>query len=142
MRDPRAIPIFYGMMLWTAANKAAFACLIIGIPGYLAAETGSPLGGHPNQPAFLGGVTTPPSENPFDRTFGGKDPVRRSLGSTEDLTDHVRQQQHRFQANGDRREVRPRRPEPGEVEVTREDDTMPIHDPLRRTLRSLLPRTP
>jgi hypothetical protein len=26
--------------------------------------------------------------------------------------------------------------------VTREDDTMPIHDPLRRTLRSLLPRTP
>jgi hypothetical protein len=26
--------------------------------------------------------------------------------------------------------------------VTREDDAMPIHDPLRRTLRSLLPRTP
>jgi hypothetical protein len=125
-----------------AAQHAAAVSLMFGMPVHVAAETGTVLGSHPEQPAFLGELTMPSSENPYDRAFGWTDPVRRSLGTTEALANDFREQQHRFQANGDRRELRGRRPEPGEVEVTREDATMPIQDPLRRTLRSLVPRTP
>jgi hypothetical protein len=72
--------------------------------------------------------------------YGMTDPVTSSLQATEELGNRLREQQHRFQANAHRRQLRPKRPEPGEVEVTREDDMMIPSDPLRNTLRSILPR--
>jgi hypothetical protein len=72
--------------------------------------------------------------------YGMTDPVTNSLQATEELGNRLREQQHRFQANAHRRQLRPKRPEPGEVEVTREDDMMIPSDPLRNTLRSILPR--
>ena len=72
--------------------------------------------------------------------YGMTDPVTSSLQATEELGNRLREQQHRFQANPHRRQLRPKRPEPGEVEVTREDDMMIPSDPLRNTLRSILPR--
>jgi len=130
------------MRFWRAAQQAAMLSVVLVIPAHLTAETGPVTGSHASEPAFVNGLTAPQSMNPYDRAFGWTDPVRRSLGTTEALGSDFREQQHRFQANADRRQLRGRRPEPGEVEVTREDETMPIQDPLRHTLRSLLPRTP
>jgi hypothetical protein len=72
--------------------------------------------------------------------YGMTDPVTSSLQGTEELGNRLREQQHRFQTNAHHRQLRPKRPEPGEVEVTREDDMMTLSDPLRNTLRSILPR--
>jgi hypothetical protein len=72
--------------------------------------------------------------------YGMTNPVTSSLQGTEELENRLREQQHRFQTNAHHRQLRPKRPEPGEVEVTREDDVMILSDPLRNTLRSILPR--
>jgi hypothetical protein len=71
--------------------------------------------------------------------YGMTDPVTSSLQGTEELGNRLREQQHRFQTNAQHRQLRPKRPEPGEVEVTREDDMMILSDPLRNTLKSILP---
>lgn len=80
------------------------------------------------------------AKDPAGSTYGTTDPVTSSLHATEDLRNRLLEQQHRFQTNAHRRQLRPRRPEPGEVEVTRDDDMMSPSDPLRDTLRSILPR--
>jgi hypothetical protein len=86
------------------------------------------------------------ANDPAAGTYGMTDPVRSSLHATEQLRNRLMEQQHRFQPKSNRRQLRPRRPEPGEVEVTRggddlreRDRTLPS-DPLRNTLRSILPR--
>lgn len=78
--------------------------------------------------------------DPAKMTFGMTNPVTSSLQATENFANRLLEQQHRFQANSDRRQLRPKRPEPGEVEVTREEETTILSDPLRSTLKEILPR--
>jgi hypothetical protein len=80
------------------------------------------------------------AKDPADSTYGMTDPVRSGLQATEELRNRLLEQQHRFQTNAHHRQLRSRRPEPGEVEVTRDDDMRTPSDPLRNTLRSVLPR--
>ena len=81
-----------------------------------------------------------PAKDPAGGSYGTSDPVTSGLQATEDLRNRLLEQQHRFQANSNRRQLRPKRPEPGEVEVTREDNMTAPSDPLRNTLRSVLPK--
>lgn len=81
-----------------------------------------------------------PAKGPADSSYGTTDPVTSGLQATEDVRNRWLEQQHRFQANSNRRELRPKRPEPGEMEVTREDNLTTPSDPLRNTLRSILPK--
>lgn len=81
-----------------------------------------------------------PAKGPADSSYGTTDPVTSGLQATEDMRHRWLEQQHRFQANSNRRELRPKRPEPGEMEVTREDNMTAPSDPLRDTLKSILPK--
>jgi hypothetical protein len=85
-------------------------------------------------------IETGAAADPAGSTFSITDPVTNSMRATEELASRFQAQQHRFQTNSNRRQLRPKRPEPGEVEVTREDEMIPPSDPLRNTLRSILPR--
>ena len=78
--------------------------------------------------------------DPAVDTYGKTDPVARSFSATTQLQNDFLDAQHRFQADSNRRQLRGRRPEPGEVEVTREEKLIAPRDPLSRTLRSILPR--
>jgi hypothetical protein len=80
------------------------------------------------------------AKDPASKSFGMTDPVTSSMQATENLGSRLLEQQHRFQANANRRQMRPKRPEPGEVEVTREEEAAIPSDPLRNTLRNILPR--
>lgn len=94
------------------------------------------LSGRHSQAEPLGTGTT---YDPANKAFGMTNPVTSSMQATENFETRLLEQQHRFQANSNRRQLRPKRPEPGEVEVTREED-MVLSDPLRSTLKDILPR--
>jgi hypothetical protein len=120
-----------------ASNGLAmlFALLPMGLLtaiGNVSAQTSTP-----STPSTIGPRQ---ANDASSNAYGTTDPVTSSLQATEELGNRLREQQHRFQANAHRRQLRPKRPEPGEVEVTREDDMMIPSDPLRNTLRSILPR--
>lgn len=93
-----------------------------------------------NASAQIGTVGPGPAKDPAGSTYGMTDPVTSGLRATEELRNRLLEQQHRFQTNSHHRQLRPKRPEPGEVEVTRDDDMIAPSDPLRDTLRSILPR--
>lgn len=78
--------------------------------------------------------------DPADSAFGMTDPVTTSLRATEQLGNRFQEEQHRLQPDSNHRQLRARRPEPGESEVTREEEIIPLKDPLRSTLRNILPR--
>ena|SRR3982750_3379573 len=119
--DMRPHSVF--LLTLMAASLIAGATLLNG-GGHLQAE---PLG-------------TDIRNDPAKMTFGMTNPVTSSLQAMENFGNRLLEQQHRFQANSDRRQLRPKRPEPGEVEVTREEETTILSDPLRSTLREIIPR--
>ena len=88
----------------------------------------------------LGPIDALPPETPLDATA----PAGRSLRSTQRLENQFREQQYRFQPNQDRRQLRPRRPEPGETEVNREGERLiPDIDKGARMLKgAIAPETP
>lgn len=95
--------------------------------------------GHMPYAQVNSGPTRAP-QDPAQSGFGTTDPVNSSLKATEQLGPRFQEQQHRLQPDSNHRQLRARRPEPGESEVTREEGSIPLHDPLRNTLRSILPR--
>ena len=80
--------------------------------------------------------------DPASPLFGATDPLLSSLRANEEVGRWFHQQQHRARPDPNLRQLRTRRPEPGEVEVIRGEELMPIEDPLRATLRSTLPHNP
>lgn len=81
-----------------------------------------------------------PRHDPASSLFGATDPLTSSLRANEELSRWSHRQQHRARPDPNLRQLRARRPEPGEVEVIRGEELMPLEDPLRATLRSILPQ--
>jgi hypothetical protein len=80
------------------------------------------------------------ANDPANHSFGATDPVISSMQATDNLRGHLLEKQHRLQPDSNLRQLRAKRPEPGESEVTRQEESMPLRDPLRSTLQNVLPR--